>query len=85
MTALAPANHHAFQTPCSGRRAGDILVNNLRLPALKTNYRELPNIRATTRLTGIDFRGWSMLTDGVPPAVDGENIAGWSAVARTPR
>ena len=56
--ALALANDHLFQTLCSGRRRGDILVNNLRLPALKTNYRELPTVRTITRLTGIDFRGY---------------------------
>ena len=66
------------------RRPGDILVNNFRLPALKTSYRELSTIRRTTRLTGI-FSGWGTFTAGVHTAVDGVTIAGWSAVARTPR
>ena len=64
MTAVAPTYTHTFQTLCYNSRPGDILDNNFRLLAPKTKYRQLPTIRTTTRLTGIDFSGWSIFTDG---------------------
>ena len=39
--------------------------------------------RHHTRKRGNDFQGWSIYTDGCTRVVDGETLAGWSAIARS--
>ena len=55
-----------------------------RLPKPKARYPHLPNVRITTREKGDDFQGWAIFSDGVTRIVDGEPLAGWGAVARSP-
>ena len=62
-----------------------ILGKNFRLPKPKARYPHLPNARPTTRERGNDFRGWAIYTDGGSRVVDGETLAGWSVIARSPR
>ena len=38
----------------------------------------------TTRDKGNAFQGWAIYTDGRTRLADGETLAGWSAVARSP-
>ena len=56
---------------------------NFRLPKPKARYPHLPNVRTTTRERGNDFQGWSIYTDGSTRLVNGENVAGWGAIARS--
>ena len=51
----------------------------------KANYRQLHHVRTTTRLTGVDFKGWSIFRDGGTHTVDVNTTAGWDAVARSVR
>ena len=54
------------------------------LPAAKARYPHLPNVRTTTRERGNDFQGRAVYTDGSSRLADGETLAGWGAVARSP-
>ena len=57
---------------------------NFRFPKSKARYPHLPNVRITTRERGNDFQGWALYTDGGTRLVDGETLAGWGAIARSP-
>ena len=85
MTASAQAYAHALHNVCLGRLAGVFAIHNSRLVAPKTNSLQLRSVRTTTRLTGAQFRGWAIFTDGGTHTIDEETTAGWSAVARSPR
>ena len=57
---------------------------NFRLPKPNARYPYLPNARSATRERGNDFRGWAFKTDGGARVVDGETLAGWSVISRSP-
>ena len=57
---------------------------NFRLPKLKARYPYLPTARSITRERGNDYRGWAFLTDGGTRVVDGEALAGWCVISRSP-
>ena len=57
---------------------------NFRLPKPKARYPHLANVRTTTRERSNDFQGWSIYTDGSTGLVNGETVAGWGAIARSP-
>ena len=68
MTALTPASAHAC-------------LEHIRILAAKAEYRQLPNVRTMTRLTGAGFGGWSIFANGGTHTI----VVGWRAVARSPR
>ena len=84
MTAITPAYSHAYQTTCLTRRIPAVLGNKFRLPKPKARYPYLPDARSTTRERGNDFRGWAIFSDGCTRVVDGETLAGWCVIARSP-
>ena len=57
---------------------------NFRLPKLKARYPYLPNARCVTRERGNDYRGWPFYTDGGTRVVDGDTLAGWRVISRSP-
>ena len=59
---------------------GEISVS----PKPNARYPHLPNARSTTRERGNDYRGWAIFTDGGTRVVDGETLAGWSVISRSP-
>ena len=63
MTALTPASAHAFP-------------EHIRILAAKADYRQLPNVRTMTRLTGAGFGGWSIFANGGTHKI----VVGWRAV-----
>ena len=84
MTAITPANAHAYQLICLTGHIPAALHSKLRLPAAKVRYPQLPNVRTKTRERGNDFGvGPSTLTGGTRFA-DGETLVGWGSVARSP-
>ena len=58
---------------------------SFRLPKPKSRYPHLPNDRSITRELGNDYHGWAIETDGGTRVVDGEILAGWSVISRSPR
>ena len=83
MTAITPSYAHAYQLICLTGHIPAALHSKFRLPAAKARYPHLPNVRTTTRERG-NFQGWALYTDGGTHPADGEALAGWGAVARTP-
>ena len=65
MTAITPANAHAYQVTCLPRHMPTVPRLNFRLPKAKARYPHLPNVRTTTRERGNDFQGWAIYSDGV--------------------
>ena len=57
---------------------------SFRLPKPKSRYPYLPNDRSITRERGDDHRVWAIYTDGGTRVVDGETLAGWSVISRSP-
>ena len=57
---------------------------NFRLPKPKARYPSLPSARSLTREKGNDYHGWAIFTDGGTRVVDGETLAGWGVIARSP-
>ena len=84
MTAITPAHAHAYLATCLARHLPAVPHQNFRLPKLKARYPYLPNARSTTRERGNDYRGWAIYTDGGTRIVDGETLAGWSVISRSP-
>ena len=73
MTAITPADAHAYQATCLSRRVPAILE---KFPSPEAQSQiSVPNARSKTRERGNDFRGWAVYTDGVR-VVDGETLAG---------
>ena len=58
--------------------------HNFRLPKPNPDIRVFTHARSVTRERGNDYRGWSIFTDGGTRVVDGETLAGWGVVSRTP-
>ena len=83
MTAITPACAHAYQLICLTRHIPVVPNQKFRLPAAKARYPHLPNIRTTTRDKGNASQGWAIYTDMGSRLVDGETLAGWSAVAQS--
>ena len=54
-------------------------------PSPKPDTQYLPNARFITRERGNDYRGWAIYTDGGTRIVDGETLAGWGVISRSPR
>ena len=84
MTAITPAYAHAFQTTCLTAHMLAVPHQNFRLPKLEARYPYLPNDRSITRERGNDYRGWAIYTDGGTRVVDGETLASWSVISRSP-
>ena len=61
-----------------------VLHRSFRLPKPKSRYPHLPNDRSITRELGNDFHGWAIYTDGGTRVVDGEILAGWCLISRSP-
>ena len=85
MTSITLAYAHAHQATCLPRQLPVVPHQNFRLPKLKARCPYLPNDRSTTRTRGTDFRGWVIHTDGGTRVVDGETLAGWCVMSRSPR
>ena len=56
-----------------------------RLLRPKSRYPFLPNDRSLSKELGHDYRGWAIYTDGGTRVVDGETVAGWRVISRSPR
>ena len=50
----------------------------------KPNIRILPTLAPLRAKKGNDFHGWAIYADGGTRFADGETLAGWGAVARSP-
>ena len=81
MTAITSADAHAHQET---RHMLAVPRLNFRLPKPQARYPHLPNVRTTTRERGNDFQGWAIYTDGRTRHVNGETLAGWGVIARSP-
>ena len=75
---------HAYQFICVAGHIPAALPSKFRLPVAKARYPHLPNARTTTREKGNDFHGWAIYIDGGTRSADGETLAGWCVVARSP-
>ena len=84
MTAITPAYAHAYQATCLAQHLPGFPHHNFRLPKAKSKYPYLPNVRSITRERGNDYRGWAIYTDGGTRVVDGETLAGWGVISRSP-
>ena len=84
MTGITPAYAHAYQVTCLTGRLPAVPSQKFRLPAAKARYRHLPNARTATREKSNDFQGWAVYIDGSTRLADGETLARWGAVARSP-
>ena len=84
MTAITPAYAHAYQATCLARHMPAVPQHNFRLPKLKARYPYPPNYRSRTCTRGTDFRGWAIYSDGGTRIVDGETLAGWGVISRSP-
>ena len=84
MTAITLAYAHAYQPTCLTAHMPAVPHQNFRLPQLKARYPYLPNDRSLTRERGNDYCGWAIYTDGGTRVVDGETLAGWCVISRSP-
>ena len=84
MTAITPAYAHAYQTICLAMHSLGVPRHSFRLPKPKSRYPFLPNDRPITRELGNDYHGWAIYTDGGTRVVDGETLAGWCVISRSP-
>ena len=78
MTAITPANAHAYQLICLTRHFPVVPSQKCSSVGCHLTY-----LRTTTRERGNDFQGWTIYTDGSTRLADGETFAGWGAVARS--
>ena len=79
-----PACAHEYQATCLTRHRLAVPHRSFRLPKPKAIYPHLPNARTTTRKRGNDLQGWATYTDGGTRVMDGETLARWRAIARSP-
>ena len=84
MTAITPADAHAYQAPCLAQHMPAVPHHDFRLPKPKSRYPYLPNVRSITHERGNDYRGWAIYTEGGTRVVDGETLAGWCVISRSP-
>ena len=85
MTAITPAYAHAYQTICLMMHFPGVPHHSFRLPKPKSRYPYLPDDRSITGELGNDYHVWAIFTDGGTRVVDGETLAGWSVISRSPR
>ena len=85
MTAITPAFAHAYQATCLAMHLPGVPHRSFRLPKPKSRYPYLSNARSITSERGNDNRGWAIYTDGGTRVVDGETVAGWGVISRSPR
>ena len=85
MTAITPAYAHAYWATCLTRHMPAFPRQNFRLPKPEASFPYLPNARSTTRERGNDYRGWACNTDGGTRVIDGETLAGWCVISRSPQ
>ena len=85
MTAITPAFAHAYQATCLAMHLPVVPHRSFKLPKPKSRYAYLPNARSITSEKGNDNRGWALHTDGGTRVVDGETVARWGVVSRSPR
>ena len=85
LTAITLAYDHAYQATCLAQHLPGVPHQNLWLPKPKSRYPYLPNARSITRESGNDYRGWAIYTDGGTRVADGEIVAGWGVISRSPR
>ena len=85
MTAITPAYAHAYQAICLAMHFPGVPRHSFRLPKPKSRYPFLPNDRSITREVGNDYHGWAIYADGGTRVVDGEILAGWRVISRSPR
>ena len=84
MTAITPANAHAYQATCLARHIPPFPHQNFRLPKTRSQISFSSQCSFITRERGNDYRGWAVCTDGGTRVVDGETLAGWCVIARSP-
>ena len=84
MTAITPACAHAHQTTCLAQHFLGIPHQSFRLPKSKSRYPHLPDDRSLTSERGNRYHGWAIYTDGGTRIVDGEILAGWGVISRSP-
>ena len=84
MTAITPAYAHAYQATCLAQHFPAVPHQNFRLPKPKVRYPYLPHDLSITRERGNDYHGWAIYTDGGTRVVDGETLAGWVVISRSP-
>ena len=83
-TTITPAYAHAYQATCLTAHMPAVPHQNFRLPQFKARYPYLPNARSTTRERGNDYRGCAISSDCGTRVVDGETLAGWGVISRSP-
>ena len=85
MTAITTAYAHAYQTMCLPQHFPNVPHHTFRLPKPNSRYSYLPNDRSITSDLSNDYHGWAIYTDGGTRVVDGETLAEWSVISRSPR
>ena len=85
VTIITPAYALAYQTTCLAMHFLGVSHHTFRLPKPKSWYPYLPNVRSITSERGNDDHGWAIYTDGGTRVVDGETLAGWCVISRSPR
>ena len=85
MTAITPAYAHAYQTMCLAQHVPGVPHHTFRLPKPKSRYPLLPNDSSITSELGNDYHGRAIYTDGGARVVEGETLAGWGVISRSPR
>ena len=80
-TAITPAFAHAYQATCLARHIPAAPHQNFPLPNPKPDILFFPT---STRERGNDNRGWAIYTDGGTRIVDGDTLAGWGVISRSP-
>ena len=81
LTAITPADAHAYQATCLTQHFLGVPHLNSRPPKPKSRYPYLPNARSITRERGNDYCGWAIFTDGGTRVVDGETLAWWGVIS----
>ena len=84
MTAITPANAHTYRATFLVQHFPGVLHDTFRLPKPKSRYPYLPNDRSITSERDNDYHGWANYTDGGTRVVDGETLAGWCVISRSP-
>ena len=85
MTAITPADAHAYQTTCLAQHFPDVPHHTFRLPKAKSRYPYLLHDLTIASEPGNEYRGWAVKTDGGTRVVDGETLAGWGVISLSPR
>ena len=84
MTAITLAYAHVYEATCLAQLFPAVLHHNFRLSKPKSRYPYLPKARSITRERGNNYRRWAIYTDFGTRVVDGEALAGWCVISRSP-